>query len=58
MTLKQTKISAVIPTFMEEEYIATLLSKLARKKPQLEVIVVAKIRLLKLQSVSQKKFTK
>jgi len=40
MTLKQTRISAVIPTFMEEQYIATLLSKLAKIEPPVEIVVV------------------
>jgi len=40
MTLKQTRISAVIPTFMEEQYIATLLSKLAKIEPPIEIVVV------------------
>lgn len=57
MTLKQTKISAVIPTFMEEEYIATLLSKLARTKPQLEVIVVDSFSQDKTTEIA-KRFTK
>lgn len=40
MTLKYAKISAVIPTFMEEQYIATLLSMLTKAKPKIEVVVV------------------
>ena len=40
MTLKQTRISAVIPTFMEEHYIATLLSQLAKIEPPIEIVVV------------------
>ena len=57
MALKQTKISAVIPTFMEEEYIATLLSKLARTTPQLEVIVVDSFSQDKTTEIA-KRFTK
>ena len=40
MTLKQTKISVIIPTFMEEQYIAILLSQLAKTEHPIEVIVV------------------
>jgi len=40
MTLKKEKISAVIPTYMEEQYIATLLSTLAKIDPPIEIIVV------------------
>jgi glycosyltransferase involved in cell wall biosynthesis len=40
MTLKKTRISAVIPTFMEEQYIATLLSQIAKTEPPVEIVVV------------------
>ena len=49
MTLRQTRISVVVPTFMEEHYIATLLSRLTKIKPSLEIVVV--------DSVSQDKTT-
>lgn len=38
--MKKAKISVVIPTFMEEQYIATLLSNLAKTEPLIEIIVV------------------
>jgi len=50
MTLEKTRISAVIPTFMEERYIASLLSRLAKIEPKIEIIVV--------DSVSQDKTAK
>jgi len=40
MTLKKVKISAVIPTFMEEQYIATLLSTLTKIEPPIEIVVI------------------
>jgi len=40
MTLKQPKISAVIPTFMEEQYITNILTQLTKTKPPIEIIVV------------------
>ena len=40
MILKHMRISAVIPTFMEEQYIATLLSQLAKTEPSIEIVVV------------------
>lgn len=43
MKSKRGKISAIVPTFMEEQYIATLLSKLAQTKPPIEIIVVDSI---------------
>jgi len=38
--LNKTKISVVIPTFMEEQYIATLLSNLTKIEPFIEIVVV------------------
>jgi len=40
MTLGKARISAVIPTFKEEQYIAALLSTLAKTKPPIEIVVV------------------
>jgi len=40
MPLEKMKISAVIPTFMEEHYVESLLSKLAEVEPPIEIIVV------------------
>jgi len=40
MPLKQMRISAIIPTFMEEQYIANLLSQLAKTEPPIEIVVV------------------
>lgn len=38
--MEKARISVVIPTFMEEQYIATLLSKLAEVEPRIEIVVV------------------
>lgn len=40
MPLNQLKISAVIPTFMEEQYITNILSQLTKTRPPIEIIVV------------------
>lgn len=40
MALNRQNISVVIPTFMEEQYIATILSRLKKIEPSIEIIVV------------------
>lgn len=38
--MEKAKISVVIPTFMEEQYIATILSNLTKTEPSIEIVVV------------------
>jgi glycosyltransferase involved in cell wall biosynthesis len=51
------RISVVIPTFMEEHYIATLLSQLAKTEPPIEIVVVDSLSQDKTAEIA-KRFTK